>query len=189
MALFKKSEDAKLVMCVFPNQKEIIIVDTRKTGGNIVVLPIHHMFDEHVYKQLESVILRRLSADYSTFKDIMDIPEIIQMLIQKASISRVFDIMEVDDSIQNSSSSIGLMMFTGDILKILEKDSKRIHVIVNDLFGNQLNDNVKLELKDHLTSRVAIESRIENRNYKTRMKKIIFGDDDESFKTIWKSGD
>ena len=181
---FLSGGDASLVLCVFPNQPEIVVVDTRKKGGTVEILKIGDIFDSSVCAQALEVIATALRSDSPAFKDIMDVPEQLHFFLRRASIHRIFELMGESEG---KGSSIGLMMFTGDILKLLGKNPDRMETIVGELFGSKLGDDIKANLTAQLQERAVAEVTSENLSSKDVLKRILFdGDDDGPFKTIWR---
>ena len=177
----RRRADANVVLCVFPNQSDFVVVDTRKPGGDVREVAIREIFTDELWNDLVNTLNEGLKIEELLAKDILDLTENFGQSLQRLTMNKIFQMVDEEQPTEaESARSVGLMVFAGEILNL---PADAVSMIVGELFGDSLNRRVTKLLIGSLKERIVLEKL----SRQDSIKKVIFDSDDSSFKTIWKS--
>ncbi len=180
----EKKPDAQLVLCVFPNQSDFIVVDTRQPGGEIVELSIRDLLNDETVKDLEGKFSRMLEESTYAFRDMMGLPLRIENLLQHASITSLLRIIDGGKKSFREGTGVFVMMFTGELLKA---DMNRLRDVLKEYFEEKLSPQLVDNLAVSLEQKITKEKEIDASTSREIFRRIMSEDENMRYRTVWKN--
>lgn len=179
------SQKAEITLCVFPHLREFVAVDIRSYMPNspsVKILSFRDIFNQEFQNTLESGFAKLVKRDNLRLMDIMGMPQELETLIRSESLKLVLKQLNENEN-ENKVNSIGILLFAKDLLGIKRE---QLSVILEDLFGSDIDEAQLDELESELLRLIQAEQLEEARERQGDLTKLITGDGGP-FLTLWQS--
>ena len=179
-----QDRDAPITLCIFPNQREFIVIDSRsREVAAVHVLTVDQLADGQFAAGVEQSFSDLIRAPGIGFTDLMAIPQQIELAMRVHALRRVLRLLGIDEHLdEDETAAVGVLFFSGSMLAV---DDTKLGITLREMFGDMLSDDQMSELRRKLTELMDAERQAERALSKQSIEGLIRGDDD-SFVTIWR---
>lgn len=177
-------KDAPITLCIFPNQREFIAIDTREDRkAPIHVLTVDDLISDEFAASVEHSLAELIRAPGVGITDLMAIPQQIELAMRVHALRRVLQMLGTEAvGLDDESEAVGVLFFSGPMLAV---GDTKLGITIREMFGGRLSDDELTQLREKLDELIQAERQAEKAISERSIEGLIRGDDD-AFVTIWK---